>query len=251
MKISLITATYNSASTISATINSVRNQNIDNLEYIIIDGGSTDGTHEIINQNKDMITKYISEKDAGIYDALNKGMKMASCEIVGFLHSDDIFADNDTLKEIIDVFEKQSVDFIYGDLQYVTAGTPQKILRHWKSNNFSRNNLKKGWMPPHPTVYFKRELIEKIGFFNTSYIISADYDWVIRCLTQQDIKVAYIPKVLVKMRAGGKSNSSLKNIIQKSKEDYKIIRQNKIGNIWTLILKNISKINQFVFGNLE
>jgi len=247
MRISLITATYNSEKTIAETINSVRCQNVDNLEYIIIDGGSSDSTQEIINQNKEVVTKLISEPDKGIYDALNKGMKIATGEIIGFLHSDDIFADNHVLKEVIDVFEKESVDLLYGDLQYITSDTPLKILRHWQSGEFKHSNLKRGWMPPHPTLYFKRDLIEKTGYFNISYIIAADYDWIIRCLTLPDIKVAYIPKVLIKMRIGGKSNRNLKNIIRKSKEDYKIIRHNKIGGVCTLFLKNFRKVNQFFF----
>lgn len=247
MKISLITATFNSVNTITATIDSVRSQDVDNLEYIIIDGGSSDGTLEIINQNKDVISKLRSESDKGIYFALNKGIEMASGEIVGFLHSDDIFADNQILKEVITMFEKESVDLLYGDLQYITTDSPPRVLRYWKSGIFQHSNLKKGWMPPHPTVYFKKDLIGKTGFFNTSYNISADYDWIVRSLSLPEIKVAYLPKVLVKMRTGGKSNRSLKNIIQKSREDYKIIRHNKIGGIFTLLLKNIGKVGQF-FG---
>jgi len=224
VKISLITATFNSVKTIATTIDSVRSQNIDNLEYIIIDGGSSDGTPDIINQYKDVVSKVICEPDKGIYDALNKGIKIASGEIIGFLHSDDIFADNQVLEEVISTFEKDSVDLLYGDLQYVTTGIPPKILRHWKSGTFCRSNLKKGWMPPHPTVYFKRELIEKIGDFNLSYSISADYDWIVRCLTLPEIKVEYLPKLMIKMKTGGKSNSSLKNIIKKSKEDMLKVR---------------------------
>ena len=245
MKLSLITATYNSADIIKNAINSVRNQRIDNLEYIVIDGCSTDGTVEILKENTDVISKWVSEPDKGIYDALNKGLKMASGDIVGFLHSDDNFANNRILKNIIDNFEEQSIDFLYGDLEYITSAEPYKVLRYWKSGNFKPENLKKGWMPPHPTVYFKRELIDKVGGFDTSYTIAADYDWMARCLTTSGLKVAYIPEVLIKMRTGGASNRSLKNIIKKSREDYKIIRRNKIGNFNTLLYKNFGKIGQF------
>ena len=247
MNISLITATYNSVETIADTIDSVRNQNIDNLEYIIIDGNSNDGTLEIIKQNNDVVTKFISESDKGIYDALNKGLKISTGDIIGFLHSDDYYTHNLVLSEIKDIFENQNIDFLYGDLQYVTSDIPPKIFRHWNSGNFILSNLKKGWMPPHPTVYFKKSLIEKIGYFDTSFNISADYDWLIRCLTIPEIKVAYIPKVLIKMKMGGKSNKSIKNILKKSKEDYKIIKKNKIGGIYTIFLKNFCKINQFLF----
>ena len=245
MKLSLITATYNSAETISNAINSVRNQKIDNLEYIVIDGCSTDGTLEILKENADIISKWVSEPDNGIYDALNKGLKMASGEIVGFLHSDDSFANDRILQNIIDIFDMQPIDFLYGDLEYITSAEPYKVLRYWKSGYFTPKNLKKGWMPPHPTVYFKRNLIDRIGQFNTSYSISADYDWMMRCLTIPKLKVAYIPEVLIKMRTGGASNRSLKNIIKKSQEDYKIIRRNKIGNFITLLYKNFGKIGQF------
>ena len=161
MKLSLITATYNSAETISNAINSVRNQKIDNLEYIVIDGCSTDGTLEILKENADIISKWVSEPDKGIYDALNKGLKMASGEIVGFLHSDDSFANDRILQNIIDVFDMQPIDFLYGDLEYITSAEPYKVLRYWKSGYFTPKNLKKGWMPPHPTVYFKRNLIDR------------------------------------------------------------------------------------------
>jgi len=248
MKISLITATFNSANTISETIDSVRQQNFENLEYIIIDGASSDGTLEILKQHNDLISKLISQPDSGIYDALNKGLKNVSGDIVGFLHSDDILADNNILAEINNLFETKNIDLLYGDLQYITNDLPPKIIRYWRSGDFSPPLLKKGWMPPHPTVYFKRDLIEKIGLFNTSFKISADYDWIVRSLTNPEIKVEYLPKVLVKMKTGGVSNRNLKKIFQKSYEDYKIIKQNKIGNFNTLILKNFSKINQF-FGN--
>jgi glycosyltransferase len=245
MKISLITATYNSVNSIEDTINSVKSQDVENLEYIIIDGASTDGTLEIINQHKDVVTKLISEPDNGIYDALNKGIKNATGDIIGFLHSDDYFANNKILNEIQTTFEKRQNDFLYGDLQYITSDNPPKILRYWKSGDFKFSNLKKGWMPPHPTIYFKKNLIDKIGFFDTSYSISADYDWIIRCLTLPEVKVAYIPKVLINMTTGGQSNKSLKNIIKKSREDYKIIRKHRIGGLYALLLKNITKIIQF------
>ena len=245
MKISLITATFNSANTFLLTIESVRSQNFDNLEYIVIDGGSTDNTLEIINQNRDIITKLITVPAKGIYDALNVGLKNVSGDVAGFLHSDDYFADIDTLKIINNVFENRNVDFCYGDLQYIAKENPQKVLRHWRSSEFSTKALKRGWMPPHPSVYFNSKLIEEIGFFDTTYKISADYDWLIRCLIREDINVEYIPKVLIKMRTGGESNRNVKNIIKKSQEDYKIIRKNKIGNIFTLFCKNFSKLGQF------
>lgn len=245
MKLSLITATFNSVETITDTILSVRDQHIDNLEYIIIDGGSTDGTVEILKNNADIVSCWISEPDNGIYDALNKGVQMATGNIVGFLHSDDFFADNQVLNDIVTLFNSQPVDFLYGDLEYVTHNAPYKILRYWKSGDFSSRKLKNGWMPPHPTVYFKRELFHKTGGFDTGYSIAADYDWMVRCLEQPNLKITYLPKVIVRMKTGGASNKNLGNIIRKSMEDYKIIRRNKIGGFGTLFCKNFGKLGQF------
>ena len=246
MRLTLITVAYNACDSLEETILSVQQQDFSNLEYIIIDGGSTDGTSEMVKKYSHLISEFISEPDNGIYDAMNKGLKKAKGDIVGFLHADDRFAHINVLQSVVMKFEKTNADLLYGDLQYVKSFNPLNVFRHWKSGDFSRFLLKKGWMPPHPTVYFKRSKLDAIGYFDTSFKISADYDWLLRILISEDIHIEYLPEVLVYMATGGASNKSLTNIIRKSREDYKAICKNNVGGISTLIYKNISKIGQLL-----
>ena len=243
MKISIITATFNNEQTITKTLESVAFQDYHNIEQIIIDGGSTDNTLKIV-EKFNHISKIISERDNGIYYALNKGILLSTGAIIGFLHADDFFVSSSILSKISLNFKKFSADAVYGDLDYVAFNNTHKIIRHWKSNLFETKMLRKGWMPPHPTFYVKKEVFEKLGKFDTDYNISADYELILRFLSN-NIEVKYIPEVFVKMRLGGISNRNLKNIIRKSKEDYKAIKKNKIGGIYTLFNKNFLKIHQF------
>ena len=247
MKVSIITASYNSEESIAGCLKSCSNQNYDKIEYLIIDGNSIDKTLEIVkNHQKDYpFVKLVSEKDHGIYDALNKGINLASGDIIGFVHSDDFFASNDIVKDIVSIMKSESLDGVYGDLQYVDRYNTQKIIRNWKSCHFKLSLLKQGWMPPHPTLFLKKEVYEKYGLFDLSYKISADYDFMLRIFKDTKLKFGYLPKVVTKMRVGGASNRSLNNIIRKSKEDYRAIKSNNIGNFLTLIKKNTSKLKQF------
>ncbi len=245
MKISVITSVYNNQETIAQTIESVLSQTYDNIEYIVVDGASDDGTIDIIKQYEDKITVFVSEPDKGIYDGLNKGIALATGDIVGFLHSDDLFEDAHVVGKIADTFKKRHVESIYGDLIYVRQEDTRHIVRFWKSGIFTPVKLKWGWMPPHPTFYVKREVYEKYGTFDTDFKISADYDTILRFLGREKISTHYIPKVLVKMRIGGASNKSLGNIVQKSREDLKAMKKNGIGHIGSLFIKNLSKIPQF------
>ncbi len=247
MQLSLITVAFNACASLEETILSVQQQYYKNIEYLIVDGGSTDETLEMVKKYPETVTSFVSEPDNGIYDAMNKGLKRATGDVVGFLHADDRFAHSQVLIDIMNVFDNKEVDVLYGDLQYVTSFDPLKVLRHWESGVFSRQLIKKGWMPPHPTVYFKRSLVQQIGFFDTSFKISADYDWLLRLLLSDGVSISYLPKVLVYMATGGASNKSIRNIIQKSKEDYRAIRQNKAGSLLTLANKNLSKVGQFLF----
>ena len=172
MKFSLITATYNSLSSIHSVLDSVRAQTHSDIEWIIVDGGSTDGTLDFIKENEKYIDKYVSEKDKGIYDALNKGVKMASGDVIGFLHSDDFLASSEIIATINNVFSANQVDGVYGDLEYVEKENTNKVVRYWKSKTFQYSLLKKGWMPAHPTVFLKKEVYQKHGFFNTNLKIS-------------------------------------------------------------------------------
>ncbi|PWE00037.1 glycosyltransferase family 2 protein [Marinilabilia rubra] len=248
-KISLITVTYQSAKTLSATIESVRRQTFSDFEYIVVDGGSTDETIDILKNNSDVVDKWISEPDKGIYDAMNKGIGLAEGELVGFIHADDIFAKSDIL-DTIDLRSRET-DFhlLYGDLEYVKAENPEKVVRYWRSGSFRRQQLQRGWMPPHPTVYVNRKFFHKIGRFNVGYRISADYEWLLRALSNPVVKVEYLPEVMVRMRLGGASNGSLRNVIAKSGEDLKALRSNNVGGLRTLFLKNASKLSQFVRRN--
>lgn len=244
MKVSIITATFNNEDTIEDAIKSVHSQTYKNIEHIIIDGSSTDRTIQIIKKYKDKIAKIISEPDNGIYDALNKGIKNASGEIICFLHADDIYADNTIIEKGMKLFTEKKSDSIYGNLLYVAKNNTNKIIRYWKSGNFTYSKLKKGWMPPHPTFLVKKNIYDKFGVFDTDFKIAADYDIILRFLGKQRISTAYLPEVMIKMRIGGESNKSFKNIIKKMNEDLKALKKNKTGNWHTVFFKNIIKIPQ-------
>ncbi|ARD43583.1 glycosyltransferase family 2 protein [Colwellia sp. PAMC 21821] len=246
MKVSIITATYNSAETISDTLQSLNAQSYKNIEYIIIDGASNDNTIDVINQECPRVTKIISEPDNGIYDALNKGILVATGDIVGFLHSDDLFAYPDAITDIVQQFELSGCDAIYGDLQYVSKNNTNNIIRLWKSGVYKESNIRSGWMPPHPTFYMKRSLYNKYGLFDLSFKIAADYDSLLRYLWTHKVTMSYLPKVLMKMRVGGASNRSLKNILQKTEEDIRALRCNNIHPLRAILWKNLSKVSQFI-----
>ncbi|MDE9544012.1 glycosyltransferase family 2 protein [Xenorhabdus bovienii] len=246
MKISIITATYNSEKTLIDTLLSLENQNYKDIEYIIIDGASKDKTLATISQYSTRVTTIISEPDKGIYDALNKGISVATGDIIGFLHSDDLFAYPEAISDIATVFEQKKCNAVYGDLDYVSKDDINNIVRSWKSGTYYPNKMKYGWMPPHPTFYMERKLYEKWGGFNLNFKISADYDSLTRYIIRHNVKLEYLPKVVMKMRIGGVSNRSLKNMILKSKEDIQIMNNN--GLFWpiSLICKNLSKLPQFL-----
>lgn len=245
MKVTIITVVFNNEKFIEDCINSVLNQNYKDIEYIVIDGKSTDGTMSIIDKYRNKINTIISEKDKGMYDALNKGLKLASGDIIGLLHSDDTFYGNDVIEKIVHAFEENDINALHGDLIYVHKEQPEKIVRFWKSTDFSIQKLKNGWMPPHPTLFLRKELLTFVPSFQLHYKIAADYDFMLRVFTSPNIKSYYLPIIITKMRLGGTSNKSIKNIINKSFEDYLILKRNKVGGIRALFFKNFNKINQF------
>lgn len=249
MKVSIITATFNSSSSILTCIKSVISQDYDDLEYLIIDGKSSDDTLSIVKEYKKKypFIKFVSEKDYGIYDALNKGIKLATGDLIGFVHSDDLLDGNHIITDVVNKMQKEQLDGIYGDLHYVDKVDLNKVIRLWKSRAFKISLLKQGWMPAHPTLFLKKEVYEKYGLFDLTYKIAADYDFMLRVLKDNSLKFGYLPKVITKMRVGGASNRSLKNIIQKTIEDYRAIRSNQAGGILSIIQKNTSKISQFIF----
>jgi glycosyltransferase involved in cell wall biosynthesis len=246
LKISVITVSYNSAKTIGATIDSVNQQTHANIEHVFIDGGSTDNTVDIIKSTSKVTSRIVSEPDQGIYDALNKGLALATGHIVGFLHSDDYFAHEDVLKKIAIAFAIESVDAVYSDLQYVSQSSEAKVVRNWRTQHFTEARLKRGWMPPHPTLYVKKQWYDAIGGFDLRYKIAADYYSVLQLFSIPHFKSTYIPETLVKMRVGGVSNGSLKNIVLKSREDYSALTRSGVGGGGSLLLKNLRKLTQLL-----
>lgn len=254
LKISMITVCYNSGDTIRSALASVFTQRHDSVEYIVVDGGSVDGTIEVIRGHRDKISKFVCEPDNGIYDAINKGICHATGDVIGLVHADDVLADESVLSDVSQEFGKhrQRVDAVYGDLVYVDRQDLSRVIRHWKSGDYLPGRLKFGWMPPHPALFVRRETYEKVAlrngeYFDTRLSIASDYDLMVRLLNQMNISLAYLPRVLVKMRVGGVSNRSLRDVIRKSWEDYLVMRRNRIGGIGTLISKNVRKLPQFKF----
>jgi glycosyltransferase len=246
MKITIITPTYNSEKTIRDTIISIQQQTYTNIEHIIIDGGSKDNTLQII-KSMGHTGPVISERDNGIYDAMNKGIKIATGDIVGILNSDDFYAHNNVIKNVVKGFTTHDCDAVYGDLVYVSAEDEKKVLRKWMAGSFTNKMFYRGWMPPHPTFFVKRELYEKYGSFNTTLKSAADYELLLRFMHVHKITPYYLNDVLVKMRAGGKSNSSLSNRIAAHKEDHLAWKLNNVLPKWyTLAMKPARKIPQFI-----
>ncbi|MDW5377028.1 glycosyltransferase family 2 protein [Halomonas sp. HP20-15] len=245
LKISIITASYNSQRTIGDAIASLKRQDWSAVEHIVIDGLSTDATVAIARDALTTRDILVSEKDQGIFDALNKGLSRASGDIVGFLNSDDLLADDRVLSRVASCFEDPDVGAVYGDLQYVSADNLSKVIRYWRSGPFSHHKVKRGWMPPHPTFYMRRELYQLLGGFDDSYRIAGDYEALLRYLCYEDMRVAYLPQVLVKMRLGGASNGTLKAILNKTREDFRAMQKNGINPFVALPYKNLSKLPQF------
>lgn len=245
-KISIITVCYNSAETIESTLKSVISQDYPNIEYIIVDGGSTDNTLHIVQQYKQKISKIISEKDEGIYFAINKGIALASGDVIGILHADDFYADTEIISKVMNVFEKQQVDTVYGDLQYVDRQQSRQIKRHWEAGAYKPELFLKGWMPPHPSFFVKSTCYTRYGAYNTGLRSSADYELMLRLLYKYKCSATYIPEVLVKMRVGGQSNHSLRNRIRANREDKRAWKINGLHpHMFTFIRKPLSKLKQF------
>jgi glycosyltransferase len=247
MKITIITATYNSADTIADCIKSVNNQTCINVEHIIIDGNSKDNTLEVIKSIPNRVAKVISEPDKGIYDALNKGIDLSQGDIIGFLHSDDRLSSVSALETIQQKFKETNADILYGDLFYVSQSDSDKVLRYWKSQSFHEKLLHQGWMPPHPTVFMKKKVYDSYGRFDANFKISADYDLMLRVFKDSSLKKIYLPEVITKMRLGGASNKNIRSLICKSKEDYQALKKNRFKHPLSIVLlKNLSKIPQFL-----
>jgi glycosyltransferase len=247
MRVSIITVVYNGAATIAASVESVINQSYPEVEYILIDGLSQDGTLEIIDNYRNHISQLISEADNGIFDAFNKGIQKAQGDIIGFLHADDVYENPQVIEKVCQVFASYEVDSCYGDLLYVDKNHLDKVIRYWRSGNFQPGMFRYGWMPPHPTFFVKKEIYEKYGYFKTSFKVSADYELMLRFLEQHQISTYYLPEVLTRMRWGGNSNGSLRNLLTKIFEDYRSWQINNLkGGLAAVLLKSFIKIPQFL-----
>ncbi|MDC1452267.1 glycosyltransferase [Vicingaceae bacterium] len=246
MKVSIITVCYNSAATMEAAIQSVLGQSYPDIDYIIIDGESTDDTLKTIEKYKDDISTVISEKDKGMYDAINKGIELCKGEVIGILNSDDLYIDDKVIGEVIAKMQEEKADSLYSDLYYVAAKDTNKVIRNWVSGKYSRKKFLLGWMPPHPTFFVKRSAYEKYGKFNLSFKLAADYELMLRLLFKNKLSTCYISRPLVRMRVGGMSNVSLKNRIKANKEDRRAwLINGLIPKTYTLILKPLRKIIQY------
>ena len=253
MQVSLITCTNNSEKTIKNCCLSVYSQTYNNIEHIVIDKNSQDQTISIIKQYKNNKTKIHYQKGFGIYNALNEGMRFCNGNIIGILHSDDEFVDNEIISNVASKFKEKNLDILFSNIYYTKKNDTDKIIRKWKNNlkegvqsKHEINHLiNKGWMPPHTSIFFKKDLLKEIGYYNENFKISSDYDFIIRLLNKEEIKLFFLDKFTVKMRSGGISNKNLQNILIKMHEDFKIIAKFNPKPITTILFKNLSKIKQF------
>jgi len=245
LKISIVTVAYNSGATIADTLRSVAVQTHPDIEHIVIDGASTDDTLAIVRAHGPRVATLISEPDGGIYDAMNKGLALVNGDFVGFLNADDMLASPNVVASIAAAAAAPDMGAVCGDLIYVRKDQPDAVVRYWRCGAFSRSGLRYGWMPPHPTLYLRRNLLARLGRFDTRLRIAADYDFMLRYLNRPEMQVAYVPEVLVKMRMGGASNRSLRAMLAKSREDLIALKQNDVGGLTTLLCKNLRKLPQF------
>ena len=246
MKVSVITVCYNSESTLEDAIKSVISQDYTNIEYIVIDGFSRDNTPAILNRYKNNIARFVSEKDEGMYFAINKGIAMATGDVIAILNSDDFYSDSTIIRKVLEAFEKNNCDSVYCDLQYVDRNDTKKIKRNWIAGAYSDGLFFKGWKPAHPAFFIRKSCYEKFGLFNTTLCSAADYELMLRMLHVKKISAFYLPILAVKMRDGGKSNASIANRIKANREDLKAWEINNIRpKLFTLMRKPFSKLKQF------
>lgn len=249
MKVSLVTAAYNSVATLEDTMKSVLAQTYADIEYIIIDGASSDGTQELIRKYEPKFEgrmKWISEKDRGIYDAMNKGIRMATGEVVGILNSDDFFTSTDVIARMVSAFDSPSIDAVYGDIHFIRDGQPDKCIRYYSSRHFSPMWLRFGFMPAHPSFYCRREIFEKAGLYKTDYAIGSDYEMMVRLFLVNHIRARYVPMDFVTMRTGGASTRNVKSRLQLIKDDVRGCRENGVyTNPLMISVKFLYKVFEF------
>ncbi|WP_128545223.1 glycosyltransferase family 2 protein [Larkinella soli] len=247
MKVTIITVVFNGADTIRSTIDSVLAQTYRDIEYIVVDGRSTDQTVEIVRSYGDRINRFVSEKDRGLYDAMNKGMHMATGDIIAYLNADDFYRTDQVVEKVVERFRKTGCDGVYGDLIYVDRDRTDKVIRHWQVGEYREGTFLWGWMPPHPTCFIRRSVYERYGGYSLELRSSSDYELLLRFIHKNRIRLAYLPEVLVAMRAGGVSNATFKNRLRANQEDRQAWKMNGLRPyFFTLWLKPIRKLNQFL-----
>ena len=246
MKVSIITATFNSSSTIAGCLASVNNQTHQDIEHIIIDGSSSDNTIEMIRSQPNRVVKIISEPDKGIYDAMNKGIRLSTGDIIGILNSDDLYSGNDVIERIVKTFETKPVDCFHADLYYVNKFDVNQIVRSWKTSDFIPGAFRNGWHPAHPTFFVRKQIYEKYGLFNPVFILAADFELMLRFLEKYKIISTHMPEPIVRMRLGGKTNKNIRNIIRQNIECYKAFKINDLPvSILYPLYRLLPKVKQF------
>lgn len=247
MKISIITVVYNNEQTIEHAIKSVLAQDYDDIEYVIIDGNSSDDTTSIIKKYQGQIDVFISESDKGLYDAMNKGILASSGDIIGILNSDDLYQDKFVISDIAEQFKVDAkCSILYGDLVYVDQDNVDKIVRKWKSKPYYPKFFEHGYVPPHPALFLKREVYEKAGLFDLNFRLAADYEFMIRILKKHNFKSSYYPRLMVKMRLGGATNKNIKNILAGNREILQSWRKNDFKIPFMLMpMRFVKRLAQF------
>lgn len=248
MRVSIVTVAFNSASTIVDTLESVARQDHPDIEHIVIDGGSVDGTVDLVRTSGGRVSKFVTEPDAGIYDAMNKGLRLCTGDIVGFLNSDDMYSSDGSVSAIVAAFADGDVDAVHGDLVYVRRDDPASVVRHWKATPFSPGAFSLAWCPAHPTFYVRRPVLERAGAFNTSYRVASDLDLMLRVLELGHARSKVIPQVLVRMRMGGVSNSSVRGIVRQNAEVIAAIRSHglSVNAPVFAVVKILRRLHQFL-----
>ena len=252
MKISIITVVYNNAETIEETILSVASQSYRDIEHIVVDGVSTDGTMDVVRRHREKIAKLVSEPDEGIFDAMNKGIRLATGEVIAFLNADDIYADNAVLEQVALAFSDPSVGACYADLVYVDPVNLNKVVRFWKSQDYKPGLFQRGWVPAHPTFFARKKVYDEYGGFDVAYRLAADFELMLRFLEKFKVKPVYIPRIFVKMRTGGASNNSIRNIIRQNMDIYRACKKNSVSvSPFFAFTKIFSKLSQFYSRPVE
>lgn len=252
MKISIVTVVYNNAETIEETILSVASQSYRDIEHIVVDGVSTDGTMDVVRRHQEKIAKLVSEPDEGIFDAMNKGIQLATGEVIAFLNADDIYADNTVLEQVASAFSDPSVGACYADLVYVDPVNLNKVVRFWKSQDYRPGLFQRGWVPAHPTFFARKKVYDEYGGFDVAYRLAADFELMLRFLEKFKVKPVYIPGIFVKMRTGGASNNSIRNIIQQNMDIYRACKKNSVSvSPFFVFTKFFSKLSQFYSRPVE